>query len=255
MTTQAAKRVLVVAGLGNGTGTGASTARLFAKNGYSVALVARGTEIVNKVAEEINSSGGEATPFAIPSYSHDDVTSTWSAIQTRFPKPGFAIRAAVYNVGEPVFKNFLDITPKDVQNVLQTGVAAAFSFARGAILAFKDNDIEQANGKRGTLIFTGATASLRGGPLTSAFSAGKHGVRALSQSLAKEFGKENIHVAHSIIDGAILNRQRRNDVNWEQNEDLRLSPESIASAYRYLVLQDRSAWTWELDLRPSHEKW
>jgi len=102
----------------------------------------------------------------------------------------------VYNVGEPVFKNFLDITPKEVQAVLQTGVAAAFSFARAAILAFKDNDIEQPTGKRGTLIFTGATASLRGGPLTSAFSAGKHGVRALSQSLAKEFGKENIHVAH-----------------------------------------------------------
>lgn len=80
--------------------------------------------------------------------------------------------------------------------MLQTGVAAAFSFARGAILAFKDNDIEQSSGKRGTLIFTGATASLRGGPLTSAFSVGKHGVRALSQSLAKEFGKENIHVAH-----------------------------------------------------------
>ena len=80
--------------------------------------------------------------------------------------------------------------------MLQTGVAAAFSFARAAILAFKDNDIEQSSGKRGTLIFTGATASLRGGPLTSAFSAGKHGVRALSQSLAKEFGKENIHVAH-----------------------------------------------------------
>jgi NAD(P)-dependent dehydrogenase (short-subunit alcohol dehydrogenase family) len=102
----------------------------------------------------------------------------------------------VYNVGEAVFKNFLDVTPKDVQAVLQTGVAGAFSFARAAILAFKDNDLEQPSGKRGTLIFTGATASLRGGPLTSAFSAGKHGVRALSQSLAKEFGKENIHVAH-----------------------------------------------------------
>jgi len=79
---------------------------------------------------------------------------------------------------------------------LQTSVAAAFSFARGAILAFKDNDIEQHNGKRGALIFTGATASARGNVTTSAFAAGKFGLRALSQSLAKEFGKENIHVAH-----------------------------------------------------------
>jgi len=245
------KRVLVVAGLGNGTGTGAATARLFAKNGYNVALVARGKEIVNKVAEEINSSGGEATSFATPSYSHEDITSTWSAIQARYPKPEFTIRAALYNVGEGVFKNFLDTTPKEVQAVLQT-VAGAFSFARAAILAFKDNDLEQSSGKRGTLIFTGATASLRGGPVTSAFSAGKHGLRALSQSLAKEFGKENIHVAHSIIDGAILTNK---DADRKQNEDVRLTPESIASAYWYLVQQNRSAFTWELDLRPAHEKW
>ena len=75
-------------------------------------------------------------------------------------------------------------------------MAAAFSFARGAILAFKDNNIEQPNGKRGMLIFTGATASTRGNVISSAYAAGKFGIRALSQSLAKEFGKENIHVAH-----------------------------------------------------------
>ena len=101
----------------------------------------------------------------------------------------------MFNAAEPVFKPFLDITPNEVQNVLSV-VAAAFSFARGAVQAFGDNDVEEGNGKKGTLIFTGATASLRGGPVTSAFSAGKNGVRALSQSLAKEFGKENIHVAH-----------------------------------------------------------
>ena len=101
----------------------------------------------------------------------------------------------MFNAGDSVFKNFLDITPDDVQNTLNV-VAAAFAYSRSAILAFKENDIEEANGTRGTLIFTGATASLRGGVFTSAFSAGKHGLRALNQSLAKEFGKENIHVAH-----------------------------------------------------------
>jgi NAD(P)-dependent dehydrogenase (short-subunit alcohol dehydrogenase family) len=251
------KRVLVVAGLGNGSGTGAATARLFAKNGYSVALIARGADIVNKLAEEINGEGGHAAQFAVSSYSHEDITAAWTGIHAKFPKPEYIIRVAVFNAGHGVWKNFLDVTPQDVQDTLQTSVAAAFSFARGAILAFKDNDIEQSNGKRGALIFTGATASLRGNVVTSAFAAGKFGLRALAQSLAKEFGKENIHVAHSIIDGAILvDRQReKRDAEWAANEDARLRPEGIASSYLYLVGQDRSAWTWELDLRPAHEKW
>lgn len=158
----------------------------------------------------------------------------------------------------PVFKPFLDITPDEVQSTVQSVVAAAFSFSRAAILSFKENDLEDPAGKRGTLVFTGATASLRGGAITSAFSAGKFGVRALSQSLSKEFGKDNIHVAHTIIDGMILtdkHKQNRNDPTWEANEDVRLRPESIASSYLFLVNQDRSAWTQELDLRPAHEKW
>ena len=138
----------------------------------------------------------QAEEFALASYSHEDITNGWAAINAKFPKPQYIIRVAVFNAGQSVWKNFLDITPQDVQDTLQISVAAAFSFARGAILAFKENDIDQSNGKKGALIFTGATASLRGNVLTSAFAASKFGLRALSQSLAKEFGKENIHVAH-----------------------------------------------------------
>ncbi|PPQ69120.1 hypothetical protein CVT26_003568 [Gymnopilus dilepis] len=250
------KRVLVVAGLGNGSGTGAATARLFAKQGYTVALIARG-DSTKAIADEINGAGGQATPFPVPSYSHDDLTAAWTAIHAAFPKPSYIIRVALFNAAGFVWKPFLELTPEDVQGSLQTNVAAAFSFARGAIQTFKQNDIEESNGKRGTLLFTGATASIRGNVLTSAFAAGKFGVRALSQSLAKEFGKENIHVAHSIIDGGILmNLQRaRQSQEWIANENVRLNPESIANAYLYLVNQDRSAWTWEIDLRPAHEKW
>ncbi|KAJ2917271.1 hypothetical protein MD484_g3153, partial [Candolleomyces efflorescens] len=150
------------------------------------------------------------------------------------------------------------ITPEDIQLSLDTGVAAAFAFARQSILSFKENEIDSTNGKRGALIFTGATASIRGNVVTSAFSAAKHGARALSQSLAKEFGKENIHVSHAIIDGGILtdrSKGRSNDPNWENNNNVRLRPESIAESYLYLVNQDNSSWTWELDLRPAHEKW
>ncbi|KAF9530715.1 hypothetical protein CPB83DRAFT_881961 [Crepidotus variabilis] len=258
MSSQTAKRVAVVLGLGNGSGTGGATARLFAKNGYEIALIARGGDTLEKLAKEILSNGGHAKAFSVSSYSHEDITNAWSAIHKAFPKPEYVIRVAVFNGGSGVFKKFLDVTPQDVQTALQATIASAFSFSRGAILAFKDNDIEESNGKRGALLFTGATASIRGNVLTSGFAPGKHGLRALSQSLSKEFGKENIHVAHAIIDGAILmdgQRQRRNDPAWEANEDVRLSPESIASSYLYLVNQDRSAWTWELDLRPAHEKW
>ncbi|KDR71634.1 hypothetical protein GALMADRAFT_794817 [Galerina marginata CBS 339.88] len=257
MASSVAKRVLVVAGVGNGSGTGASTARLFAKKGYTVALIARGTDGVNKLAEEINTSGGHAAPFPVASYSNDEITSAWTAIHAKFPKPEYIIRVALFNVAYGVWKPFLDTKPEDIQECLQTNVVAAFSFSHGAIKAFKENDIEEPNGKRGALLFTGATSSIRGNFITSAFAAGKFGVRALSQSLAKEFGKQNIHVSHVIIDGAILmDRQReRQTAEWAANEDVRLSPDSIAASYFYLVNQDRSSWTWELDLRPAHENW
>jgi len=247
--------VLVVAGLGAGQGVGASTARVFSKAGYSVALIARGADSVNKVAKEINESGGEAAPFPVESYGHENLSSVWDRIRERFCQPNYSIRTAVFNVGHGVWKGFLDTTPEDVQESLQTSVAAAFAFSREAILTFKKNEIQEPVGKRGTLIFTGATASIRGNTTTSAIAAGKHGARALSQSLAKEFGKENIHVAHAIIDGAILTERT---VQWKPdmatNGNIRLDPDSIGKTYLYLANQDRSSWTWELDLRPAHEK-
>ncbi|KAF5320165.1 hypothetical protein D9611_010381 [Ephemerocybe angulata] len=255
MAANVAKRVLVVAGAGNGSGTGAATARLFAKNGYHVALIARGADSLNKVSEEINAAGGQAAPFPLKSYSHEDIATTWAAIHERFPKPEYEVRAAVWNAGHGVWKPFLDITPTDVQECLDTGVAAAFAFARHSILAFKENEIDPTNGKRGALIFTGATASIRGNVVTSAFSAAKHGARALSQSLAKEFGKQNIHVSHAIIDGGILTDRSKADTSFIADDNVRLRPESIAKSYLYLVNQDNSSWTWELDLRPAHEKW
>ena len=106
------------------------------------------------------------------------------------------LRVAVYNVGFVVRKPFLRVSPANVQGVVNANVHGAFAFAHGVVEAFQKNTLD-AKGKRGTLIFTGATGSLRGGPITSAFSAGKHALRALSQSLSKEFGKDNIHVSAS----------------------------------------------------------
>lgn len=104
---------------------------------------------------------------------------------------------ALFNAGFGVWKPFLKLTPEEIQESVDTNIVTAFAFSKEVITAFKANAIdEEGGGKRGTLIFTGATASLRGNTTTSAFAAGKFGIRALSQSLAKEFGKENIHVAH-----------------------------------------------------------
>lgn len=94
-----------------------------------------------------------------------------------------------------MFKKFLDVTPEDIEQSTQVNIIAAFAFSRQAILTFKENEIEAGNGKRGALVFTGATASLRGNVFTSAFASSKFALRALSQSLSKEFGKENIHVS------------------------------------------------------------
>ncbi|KXN84436.1 hypothetical protein AN958_12620 [Leucoagaricus sp. SymC.cos] len=249
-----AKKVVVVAGVGNGTGTGAAVARLFSRKGYAVALLARGKDSLSKLEKELNESPG--VTFPLSSYSAEAITSAWASIKQRLSNPTYEIRVAVWNAVHAVFKEFLDVTPEDVEQSTQVNIMGGFSFSREAVLTFKENALEAGNGKRGTLIFTGAASSVRGNLFTSAFAPAKFALRALSQSLNKEFGKENIH---SIINGAILTDWIRAIVSkgpeWEQNEDARLNPESIANSYLYLVRQDRSAWTWELDLRPAHEKW
>lgn len=223
--------------------------------GFRVAVISRTPEATTKVADEINKSGGEAAAFPIKAYNHAEIHSAFNSIKEHWKDSD--IRVGVFNAGAGVWKGFLDITEEEVKTTLDTNVVAAFAFARESILAFKDLPLLNSQ-KKGTLIFTGATASIRGNKTTSAFSAGKHALRALSQSLNKEFGKQDIHVAHSIIDGGILtNRSKsyKNDPAWLEDEARRLDPDSIAKSYLYLANQDRSAWTWELDLRPAHENW
>jgi len=259
------KPVFIVAGIGNGSGIGASSARLFAKGGYRVALIARNPQHLQNLADEINSSGGEAAPFPIKSYLPADINNAFSSIKTHFPGD---IRVAVWNAGDAIWKPFLEITDEEIQQTTTTNIIGSFAFAKAAILAFQQNILSEGvdaeergegTGKKGTLIFTGATASWRGNTTTSLFSANKFGLRSLSQSLNKEFGKQNIHVAHTIIDGGVLTDRSRdrqgNDSEWEKNANVRLNPDSVAKAHKYLVSQDSSSFTWELDLRPAHEKW
>ncbi len=203
--------------------------RVFAKAGYYVALIARGPEKLQKVADEIagDVSGavvrlldlysgplvrnaphlhirGECIPvqiatFPVESYSYQALTDVFSAIRAhQWPSGPVELRAGVYNVGASVRKGFLDVTERDIQTVVDADIHGAFAFSHQLITAFKKNELDT-KGKRGTLIFTGATASVRGNVTTSIFSAGKSALRALSQSLNKEFGKENIHVSRCAI--------------------------------------------------------
>ncbi|KAK1222647.1 hypothetical protein PQX77_014485 [Marasmius sp. AFHP31] len=251
------KRVAVIAGIGAGGGTGAASARAFAKEGYSIALIARNGDSLKAFESDLKGSGIDAAAFPISSYAGSEISSALQKIRAHFAKPSYEIRAAVWNAVYPAFKPFLDVTTEDVKGTTEC-IEGNFAFAREIILEFKENSIDPSNGARGVLITTGATSSTRGNTTTSIFSAGKHADRALSQSLAKEFGKQNIHVAYAIIDGGIItprSREFRKDPEWEKNEAVRLNPESIAAGYIYLAKQDQSSWTWELDLRPAHEKW
>ncbi|KAI0747138.1 NAD(P)-binding protein [Daedaleopsis nitida] len=268
-----ARPLIVIAGIGNGSGTGGATARAFAKEGYRVALIARGADKLKQVADDIAATGAEieVAAFPIDAYSYQALTDVFPAIRAH-PE----LRVAVYNAGAAIRKPFLAVTERNIQSVVDANVHGAFAFARGAIEAFRANALD-ARGKRGTLIFTGATGSLRGNVVTSAFSAGKFALRALSQSLNKEFGKENIHSSEaqalmvrdalreqSVIDGPVLTDWSATrgfglgasmPEGWKENPDVRVDPASIAAGYLYLVGQDRSAWTWELDFRPAHERW
>ncbi|KZV82322.1 NAD(P)-binding protein [Exidia glandulosa HHB12029] len=251
------KPVFVVAGVGNGQGTGAASAHEFSKAGYRVALIARNGDTLQKLADELKQAGGEAKAFPVTSYEQSTLHATFAQIRAEWP--GAPIRVAVWNAGDAVWKPFLDVTEEELRKTTDTNIIGSFAFAREAILSFKDLELDEV-GKRGALIFTSATAALRGNKTTSVFAAGKFALRSLSQSLAKEFGPQNIHVSTAIIDGPILtdrSKARQGDKydEWSKNENVRIRPESIAKSYLYLANQDRSAWTWELDLRAAHEPW
>jgi len=239
--------ILVVAGIGAGQGTGGAVARRFAAKGFRVALIARGVDSLKKLAAEIEASGGSAAAFPVTGYTAKEISSAFKDIKSHWSDA--SIRVAVWNIGVGIWKPFLDVTEDDLQQITEGNVHGPFAFSKEVISVFRKLDLDE-RGTRGTLIFTSATAGIRGNVTTSAFAAGKFAERALSQSLAKSYGKENIHVASVVVDGSIAT-----DRQDEKDPDTQLQPDAIAETYEFLAHQHRSAYTWELDLRPAHEKW
>lgn len=143
----------------------------------------------------------QAAPFPIAAYDKKSIDDVFATIKSQWPSS--PLKVAVYNAAHGAWKPFLELKDEDIEQSVDVNIIAAFAFARQSILAFQQVQELDANGKKGTLIFTGATASIRGNTTTSSFAAGKHAQRALSQSLNKEFGKQNIHVSLLIESNAI----------------------------------------------------
>ena len=162
-----------------------------------------------------------------------------------------AIEAFVFNIGANVASGILEETPRKFRKIWEMACFAGFLSAQSVARRMLPRG-------RGTIIFTGATASTRGSANFAAFAVAKHGLRALAQSMARELGPANIHVAHVVIDGAIdtaFIRENFPEKYLDRERDGLLSPEHIADAYWNLHQQPRDAWTFEMDLRPWMERW
>ncbi len=232
----------VAAVLGVGPGLGSAVARRFAREGFSVALMARREESVSGVRREIEEGGGKALPVSTDATDPASVAAAFGRVRGELGDPG----VFVYNAGAFQVGGILDLSPEKFDECFRTNCAGAFYAARHVLPAMVE-------GGGGTILLTGATAALRGGAGFSALAVGKFGLRALAQSMAREFGPQGVHVAHIVIDGQI-NTPRMRGVSGGREDHTMLSPDAIAEAYWHLHAQHPTAWTLELDLRPSVER-
>lgn len=234
--------------IGAGDATGAAIARAFAREGMTacVARRPRHTDALEALAQSIRDDGGKA--IAMPTDARDEAAMI--ALFDRIEAEVAPIEAAIFNIGANVNFAVAETTAQVYRKVWEMGAFAGFLTGREAAKRMIPRG-------RGTIIFTGATASLRGGAGYCAFAGAKHALRALAQSMARELGPKNIHVAHVIIDGAIDTEFIRGltpDIDAKRADDAVLAPDAIAQNYLWLHRQPRSAWTHELDLRPWREK-
>ncbi|NMM01110.1 SDR family oxidoreductase [Paraburkholderia sp. RP-4-7] len=237
-------RLAWIAGVGASAGLGAALARRFAREGFSVAVTGRSRERLDVIVEEIRRAGGHAV--ALPG----DVTreADLTEIARQLADTG-TLEVAIFNAAGATRAPTLELSAEQFEAAWRVTTLGGFLFARAALQPLL------AAG-RGSLLFTGATASLRGRPPFAAFASAKAGLRSLTQSLAREFGPKNIHVAHVVVDGGIDGERLRTSSPQrvaERGEDGLLNPADIADAYWYLHRQARSAWSQEIDLRPFNE--
>jgi NAD(P)-dependent dehydrogenase (short-subunit alcohol dehydrogenase family) len=230
-------RTAVIAGVG--PGLGASIAERFAAEGCSVALLARSESYLDSLADRLrDETPGDAAAVPTDLTDSGDIEAAFEQIRERFGQ----VDILVNHASAASWDGLLEQDSEDFRQALAVGPEAALHCSQEAV-----SDMVAGDG--GTVIFTGATTSVRGREGAVGFSAAKFACRGLAESMARELGPEGVHVAHVVIDGGILPPGSDPD-----NSEEYLDPDAIADNYWHLVEQDRSAWTLELDLRPHVEE-
>jgi NAD(P)-dependent dehydrogenase (short-subunit alcohol dehydrogenase family) len=221
--------------VGAGAGLSASLARLFAKNGMKVALAARSVSDLAPLAQETG-----AKLYACDAVKPADVAATFAAVTNDIGEPDAVTYNASYRARGPV----AELDPAEVEKSLMVSAFGGFLVAQEAAKRMLPKG-------RGAILFTGASASVKGYPQSAPFAMGKFALRGLAQSMARELAPAGIHVAHFVIDGGIRSARRAEPAD---RPDSMLDPDAIAESYLQVLMQPRSAWTWELELRPWVEK-
>ncbi len=231
-------------GVGPIEGVGASVAKHAARDGLHAVVAGRTEENLAAVVQDIQAEGASASYVVTDATAEDQVTHLVSTAEASGP-----IEFAVYNAGNNFPGNFLEMEADYFESAWRVCTLGGFLFAREAIRVMVTRN-------RGSLLFTGASASMRGRPNFAAFTAAKAGLRAMAQSLAREFGKEGIHVGHVVVDGGIFGDKIVSKFPQfvdQAGEDGLIGLDGIAEAFMYLHRQPRNAWTHELDLRTFKE--
>lgn len=221
--------------VGAGEGLSASLARLFSREGMRVGLAARQT---NKLAALCAETG--AFSFACDAADAEQVLDLFDAVESQIGVPDVVI----YNASGRARGPFADLVPSEVDRAIRVSAFGGFLVAQQAIRRMLPKGF-------GAILFTGASASVKGYPGSAPFAMGKFALRGLAQSMARELAPQGIHVAHFVIDGVIRNPGR---VELPDKPGSMLDPDAIATTYLYVLRQPRSAWTWEIELRPSVER-
>ncbi|UMZ10106.1 SDR family oxidoreductase [Pseudomonas sp. MPFS] len=245
MTTTLNKKVVLVVGAGDATG--GAIAKRFAAEGFIACLTRRNADKLQPLVQSIQHAGGQAHGFACDARKEEEVIALIEQIETQIGP----IEAFVFNIGANAPCSILEETARKYFKIWEMACFSGFLNAREVAKRMVTR-------KRGTILFTGATAGVRGAAGFAAFAGAKHGIRALAQSMARELGPMNIHVAHIIVDGAIDTDFIRTSFPEKyalKDQDGILDPVHIAENYWYLHNQPRDAWTFELDLRPWNERW
>jgi NAD(P)-dependent dehydrogenase (short-subunit alcohol dehydrogenase family) len=238
----------IVIGVGAELGLGAALCRRFAAAGHHVFVAGRSRDKLDKVVRTISAAGGHAEPVVTDTTNEADVIGLFNHAMA--PRDGFAPPdLVVYNAGNNQRIDFREVTARQFEDLWRVGCFGGFLVGREAARRL----VPQGSG---TVIFTGASASLRGKPGFAQFASAKAGLRMVAQSMAREYGPLGLHIAHVIIDGGIDGerlRSRRPESVKERGEDGMLNIEAIAETYWQIHCQARSAWTHEVDLRPFKE--